>query len=480
MHRRTGHGTVGGPNHMNFSTFLALRYLQPKRTFVSVITLISIIGVTLGVAVLMVVIAVMRGFEMKIKTELLKLEPHVVLWQGKQMDGSKVGRKIVDYLPPLEAPTDPDAVLPPRPPAPDSWREVKKVMLTMPNVASCTAFVEAPATLEVKTLAGATELDLIEMRAVDEMDTPLEKTLELREGVFDLNGDAAVVSESLARRWDIHVGDKITVLSFRNAEEAYRIISENKAKPKEKRIPAEELADQLEEVTAPQELEVRGLFKSLQAPKTIFVPLHVGQECMALSRTGDVHGLEITTPDAFRAGQYQAALLDALPETWSAVTWMDKHKVFFDAIRNERGMMYVVLFFILVVAGFCIMNTLITVTIQKRKEIGVMRALGARVSQVVGIFVSQGMVVGVLGTAVGFSLGWLIIHNLDPVQRFLLSIGVEVFPPEIYGLSSIPAQLVGADVGLICGGAFILCTLAAVPPAWIVARLDPAKALRSE
>ncbi len=141
--------------------------------------------------------------------------------------------------------------------------------------------------------------------------------------------------------------------------------------------------------------------------------------------------------------------------------------------------MYFVLFFIILVAAFSTMNTMITVTVQKRHEIGVMKALGARVSQIVGVFIGQGLIVGLIGSVSGLAAGSLVLYYRNSIRDVLAQrLGLEIFPEEMYGVAEIPAQIVPNDIAIICFGAFVLCTLAALPPAYMVARLDPAKALR--
>ena len=127
------------------------------------------------------------------------------------------------------------------------------------------------------------------------------------------------------------------------------------------------------------------------------------------------------------------------------------------------------------------MNTLITVTVQKTREIGVMKALGARTHQIVGVFLAQGMVVGVFGTAIGLGLGIAATQYRNEVSRFLSrTLGVEVFPASVYQFAEIPAEIVATDVAMICVSAFVICSVAALIPAWVAARLDPVAALRHE
>jgi lipoprotein-releasing system permease protein len=207
------------------------------------------------------------------------------------------------------------------------------------------------------------------------------------------------------------------------------------------------------------------------------LPLEIGQDLYELGP--NVHGLSIELKDPFLADQVKRKISTSLPLGWDSESWIQRNKQLFATIRNERGMMYFVLFFIILVAAFSTMNTMITVTVQKRHEIGVMKALGARVSQIVGVFIGQGLIVGLIGSVSGLAAGSLVLYNRNGIRDMLAQrLGLEIFPEEMYGVAEIPAQIVTGDIAIICLGAFILCTLAALPPAYMVARLDPAKALR--
>jgi lipoprotein-releasing system permease protein len=165
----------------------------------------------------------------------------------------------------------------------------------------------------------------------------------------------------------------------------------------------------------------------------------------------------------------------------SAMSWIDMNKQLFDAIRMERTVMFFLLMFIILVAAFGIMNTLITVTVQKTREIGVMKALGAQTHQIIGVFLAQGMVVGIFGTVAGLALGISLVQYRNEVNRFLAEVfQIEIFPASVYQFSQIPAEVIPSDVAIICLSAFAICSLAALIPAWFAARLDPVKALRHE
>jgi lipoprotein-releasing system permease protein len=147
----------------------------------------------------------------------------------------------------------------------------------------------------------------------------------------------------------------------------------------------------------------------------------------------------------------------------------------------ERNVMFFILLFIVIVAAFGIMNTLITVTVQKTREIGILKALGARTGQIIGVFVGQGIVVGIFGTLIGLATGIWLVQYRNQVSHWLSGVlGIEIFPQSIYQFAEIPAEIVPSDIAIICASAFAICTVAAVIPAWFAARMDPVSALRYE
>jgi lipoprotein-releasing system permease protein len=143
--------------------------------------------------------------------------------------------------------------------------------------------------------------------------------------------------------------------------------------------------------------------------------------------------------------------------------------------------MFFVLIFVVIVAAFGIMSTLITSTVQKTREIGLMKALGAQMNQIMWIFLAQGMIVGFFGTLIGLSSGIALVQYRNQVRDFLAAtLHIELFPAAVYQFSEIPAEIVPRDVFVICVSGFLICSLAALIPAYFAARLDPVKALRFE
>ncbi len=423
-----------------FSLFLALRYLRPKRTFLSIITLISILGVTLGVMVLILVISVMTGFERELTRKVIGFDAHLVVSNSGVME---------------------------------DWAEVMRQVSANKEVTAVAPFVQGPVLVEFQDRRMAPKI-----RGID---PDLEgKVTNIRDfiilGSLDLDGDKVVLGSELARTLGANVGDKINVFSPGNINE---ILKELDRVEKEGDKTS---ATALKQMILPMELQVTGIFESgryLYDSEFLLVPLHIGQEIYNLG--GGAHGLAVKTRDPFLADQVKSQLNNSLTPPNLALTWIDLNKQLFDAIRMERNVMFFLLLFIILVAAFGIMNTLITVTVQKTREIGIMKALGARTLQIIGVFMAQGIVVGIFGTLTGLLTGITLVQYRNQVSDWLATtLGVEVFPRSVYQFSEIPAEVIPKDVVIICVSAFAICSLAALIPAWFAARLDPVKALRYE
>ena len=424
-----------------FSLFLALRYLKPKRTFLSIITLISILGVTLGIMVLILVISVMTGFEQELRRKVIGFDPHVVVTTGGVLE---------------------------------DWEKTVAAVLANPDVTATAPFVLGPVIAQFQNRRLAPKIRGVDPELEREV-VDIEPFIVA--GEYDLDGSKTLVGSELARELGVGVGDMITIFSPGNFNEILNEID----RLEKSGGSAEDLAS-LKQLILPTELEVSGIFESgryLYDSEFLIVPLYIGQELYNLG--SGAHGLAVRTRDAYLADKVRDALNASLePPAW-AMSWIDMNKQLFDAIRMERQVMFFILMFIILVAAFGIMNTLITVTVQKTREIGVMKALGARTHQIVGVFLAQGMVVGVFGTAIGLGLGIAATQYRNEVSRFLSrTLGVEVFPASVYQFAEIPAEIVATDVAMICVSAFVICSVAALIPAWVAARLDPVAALRHE
>lgn len=405
-----------------FELFLGLRYLKPKRTFVSVITLISLAGVTIGVWVLIVVIAVMSGFDRELREKLMGMHAHVTVMGG-----------LIEHS---------DKLL--------------QTTLETPHVKAATPFAMGLVLIEFERHVATPYLKGIDPKrevTVSKLGT------YIKEGSLDLEGDKVLIGRELASQYGIFLGDKLTVYSPRNLEKKG------------------------EEVYLPMELTVTGIFESGMYEYDIglvFTSLETAQELYNLGNA--VQGIEVTTDDPIDGARAVAdALNRKLPPPLRAQTWAQMNQRLLGAIQVEKSVMFFILTFIVVVAAFGIMSTLITVTVQKTREIGVLKALGAASGKILRIFLFQGFIVGVFGVALGIGLGLLTVQNINPVNHFLSSVvGIDLFPRDIYNFASIPAYLTTRDLVTIGGSALVICTLAGLLPALRAARLEPVEALRYE
>ena len=405
-----------------FELFLCLRYLKPKRTFVSVITLISLAGVTIGVWVLIVVIAVMSGFDRELREKLMGMHAHVTVTGG-----------LIEHD-----------------------KDLLKTALETPHVKAATPFAMGLVLIEFEHRVATPYLKGIDPKREV---TVSQLGQYIKEGSLDLDGDKVVIGHELAAQYGIFLGDKITVYSPRNLEKKG------------------------EEVYLPMELTVTGIFESGMYEYDvglIFTSLETAQELYDLGNA--VQGIEITTDDPINGAAAVAdALNKKLPPPLRAQTWAQMNQRLLGAIAVEKSVMFFILTFIIIVAAFGIMSTLITVTVQKTREIGVMKALGAASGKILRIFLLQGFIVGVFGVAIGIGLGLLTVHNINPINHFLSQVvGIDLFPRDIYNFLSIPAFLTIRDLLTIGVSALVICTLAGLLPAVRAARLQPAEALRYE
>ncbi len=513
-----------------FSPFLAARYLKPKRTFVSVITVISVAGVAIGVCLLTVVMAVFTGFGERMKEVILGFEPHMVV--------------------------DSQGILP-------DWQEPYLKIKETEGISSVTPYVRGQVIMDFQGLRSAPLVRGILPPEGSELELMTSKIFKpgpdedfLHDGgEFNIDIDTAVVGDGIAKGQGIQVGDVITVYSPKDMQDMMVVFEEaSKAETEEER---QKKLDEIREVTLPQELIVTGIFDSGHHEfdnNVIFTHIETAQTLYNFD-LDTVHGLAIRTTDAFQVGKYENIVakmfggtpadserrpsrvwlkwktlsmaflilvcLILLPMAWKfknkgfwtgfgisfvaifiigfinilgpadirvegsdlrVLSWTEMHKGIFDAIAMERQMMYLILFVIMIVGAFCTMNTMITVTVQKRGEIGLIKALGARETQIASIFLFQGLLVGIIGVGVGFGLAQLIIRYRNEMGAWLGErFGVEFFNEQIYGVSGgLPAQQSLADALTICGGSMIVCTVAALIPAMMAALEEPAKALRSD
>src|SRR5271154_5208733 len=424
-----------------FTYFLALRYLKPKRTFLSLITLISILGVVLGISVLIIVTSVMTGFERELQRKIIGFDADVLISGNEVMN---------------------------------NWREILDRTKKTQGVVAAAPFAQGRVVVQFQNHRAVPWL-----RGIDpELEQSVANLKQfLVAGEFDLSGDNGIIGSELASTLGVNIGDTLEIYSPHDMGELQKALDNAEGKQDNH----QELK-RVRELILPMDITVTGMFNSgryAYDSDYILVPLHIMQEAYSLG--GGVHGIAVRSTDPFTADKVRDRLNKFIEQPFQAVTWIDQNRELFDAIRIERTTMFFVLIFVVIVAAFGIMSTLITSTVQKTREIGVMKALGAQVNQIMWIFLAQGMIVGFFGTLIGLTSGIALVQYRNEVRDFLAAtLHIELFPAAVYQFSQIPAEIVPRDVFVICLSGFLICFIAALVPAYFAARLDPVKALRFE
>ena len=426
-------------SRLPFELLLALRYLRPKRTSVSVITLISVIGVMLGVAVLIIVISVMSGFDRQLREKLLGFNAHLRVVQPGELLANR------------------DALM--------------ARIMTNARVRGVAPFVQGKVLLETQPSAGGSVVDAPVVRGVDPQREAGVSDLprSVKEGEFNLRGNGLVVGRELANNLGLRVGDHVELTSPALAKKWREEMKRNDGK-------------QPTEVRKPDEYTVKGIFDVGYYEFNAMVIVTSLANAQDLFELGDdVHGLQIMLHDPAQAEAARVELQLALGNQYLVRTWMDDNSGILNALLVEKNVMFYLLFFIMIVAAFGITSAQITFVVQKTREIGVLKALGATNGQVRWLFLSQSMIVGVFGVIAGFGFGLLLLHYrnnfLDVMNRVT---GFELFPRTIYAFDRLPALIVPGDIAIICGGSLFICLLAGMVPAWNAGRLQPVEALRHE
>jgi len=418
---------------------LALRYLRPKRTFVSIITLICILGVTLGVAVLIIVISVMTGFGIQIRERMIGFNAHVTVENARQ-------------------------------PQLNDWEKIADRIGTNTWVKGVAPYINTQIVLETQPLDSTTSsvfgtiargIDPIREARVSKL------TNSLISGQFRLGPNSILLPYVVARQHRVRVGDRVAV---------YSVPALRKMRDAQKQG--------VEEVQTAADYTVRGILdlgmNDLNA-NLVITSLADAQELWGQGE--GVQGLSVMLFTFDDAATLQATrdLQRQLGTNFVVGSWLTTHSDFLDAITTEKRVMFYILFFIVIVAAFGIMSALITFVVQKTREIGVLKALGATPSSVALLFLGQSLVVGVLGVLSGLGAGMLALRYrnefLGAMNRLT---GYDLFPASIYQFTALPAKVVPSDVAIICVISLVICVLAGVLPALRAAWLQPVEALRNE
>ena len=404
-----------------FPLFLALKYLRPKRSFISVVTVISVLGVLLGVAILVIVLSVMNGFDNMWREKILSFKPHLTIANsyGHVREEEALCQRIAD----------------------------------VPGITGVAAGVETRVLIQHD---GSMLAPVVVGISPDRAGSVSRVPEYMVSGTFDVSGNRVVMGADMAYSLGLRVGDRALIYSPLN------VLSED-------------------ELYLPEEVEVAGLFSlGMRDYDSGFVLGSLGLARELVGLEDGAYSIYVMTEDAFQFVDFSASVKAVLPPGYRVRTWKEIDSVLFAALSNEKTMMFILLVFITIVAIFCVTNTLIVITVHRTTEIGLLKALGFSPGKIMGAFVWHGWIQCLMGTLAGIGCGLLVLVNLKNIVRGLARMNIEVFPKEIYGLSEIPWSTSFVELAQISVVVMVFCTMASIIPAYRAARLDPVEALRGE
>lgn len=417
------------------SLFLALRYLRPRRSIVSIVTLLSVLGPVLGVATLIVVIAVMAGFTKEVQRIIFGLQAHLQL-----LDPG--GDPIEDPMAMVE-------------------RLQEKGVQATPTVQG-PVLVQVNQQIQTKLVKGI-------LPKTDRGLTSISESMVA--GQYELMDGQALIGEDMAEELGLGLGDNLVVHATGKLKQMVTIDEYNNLR-----------VDEPDTVYLPMELEIVGIFKlGMYDFDSEFIVTHLdtADELFELP-WGSALAIQVWTDDAYNLTPFLQGLAeDPLFVGMGYRTWIQANQHLFQTLEMEKSLQFFLLIIIVIVAGFCIVAMLITIVFQKAHEIGVMKTIGANPLTILSVFLYQGAIVGFLGVTGGTALGMLVVEQRDAIARFLERVlQVEVFPEGLYQLAEIPALVDPMDLINIGATTFIICVLSALIPAAYAAALTPANAFR--
>jgi lipoprotein-releasing system permease protein len=410
-----------------FEWMIALRYLRAKRreSFVSVISGFSLVGIALGVATLIIVMAVMNGFRHELLSRILGLSGHVVVqgYGGELMNFDQAATKV---------------------------RAIPGVVRVAP-VIDGQVMATANGVSRGALVKGIRKDDLARL-------TTVSKTLSPGAlGRFQ-GGDSVIIGWRMAQQLGIGPGMTITLIAPKGNVTPFGTTPRVKT------------------------YTIAGTFNigmSEYDSSFVFMPLREAQLYFGLGE--GVTGLEAMVAHPDQVASYRPAIARAVGPTARILTWQDINSSLFGALEVERNVMFLILTLIIIVAALNIVSGLIMLVKDKGSDIAILRTMGATRGAVMRVFLIAGASIGVFGTLLGFVVGVLFCQNIETIRQFLSSLtGTELFNPEIYFLSKMPAELQTGEVVAVVAMSLALSFLATLYPSWRAARLDPVEALRYE
>jgi len=410
-----------------YERMLAWRYLRARRkeAFISVIAGFSFIGIMLGVATLIIVMAVMNGFRAELLDRILGLNGHMIVQPAQYglSDYDEVAKRV---------------------------EGVAGVRLAVPLVEK-PALVSGEATGSGALVRGIREAELMKMPAISA--NVVQGSLE----GFD-TAEAVAIGDGMARQLGLRLGDRVTIISPDGDVTPFGTTPRVKAYP------------------------VKAIFKigmSEYDSSILFMPLPEAQ--LFFNSENGVSVIEVYVDDADGVGALRQPVADAIQRPHYLLDWRQRNLSFFNALQVERNVMFMILTLIILVAALNIISGLTMLVKDKGSDIAILRTMGATRSAIMRVFMLTGSSIGIAGTGAGVIIGVLVCRNIKGIQDFLDSItGGQVWDPTVRFLTDIPAQMDMSETTAVVAMALLLSFLATLLPAWRAARLDPVEALRYE
>lgn len=411
-----------------YELFVGLRYTYTKRRthFISFISMTSMLGIALGVTALITVLSVMNGFETELRDRILGMAAHATVTTE---DGSL-----------------------------EDWPSVAAMLRDQPHVLAAAPYVTGESMLTSGDLASGALIRGVlpgqEGSVSDVGDHILNGNLDLLQpGKYGI-----ILGKDLALALGVGVDDAVTLVS-----------------PQITIVPTG-ILPRLRRFTVVGIFEV-GMYEYDRGVALI----HMDDAAKLFRLQDAVSGLRLKLDDVFAAPQIARQLANVLPQEYQVEDWSRRHANFFRAIKTEKRVMFIILTLIVAVAAFNIVSTLIMVVTDKRSDIAILRTLGASPRSIMQIFIVQGVVIGLLGTAIGVAGGVSLALNIETIVPAIEELfGVHFMAADVYYISEVPSELHWRDVWIMSGVALVLSLLATLYPAWRAARTNPAEALRYE
>jgi len=411
-----------------YEWLIGTRYLSGARRqgFISFVAAMSVLGLMLGVAVLIVVLSVMNGFERELRTRILSVTGHAEI---TGLEGSF-----------------------------PNWQAARAKATQDPEVLAAVPFIDEQAMLSHGQHVVGTKIRGV---APDLERTATGLAQKFTQGSIDQLSPGAyhiVLGSALATALDAKVGDSLFLLA-----------------PAATPTPAG-LQPRMRRFT------VTGIFSSGMYEYDRGLALLEMHDAARIYRMGDnVSGLRLAVRDPWRAGMVVDRVARSLGGGFYVSNWTRSHETFFRSITVMKSILFVILLMIVGVAAFNIIATLVMIVKEKRSDIAILRTLGAGPLNMLGTFAIQGVLIGFAGTALGAALGVLVAHNLENwVHDLEQLLGTHFLDASVYNMSDLPAYVELLDVTKVCAVAFALCVLATLYPAWRASRTAPAEALRHD